>query len=320
MIRHVFDPPSVTLPRVPVPDFQSIMQPMLRATGDRQVHRIRDLVDRLSSEFNLSDAERQQKLPSGAQAIFDNRVNWTATYLKKAGLLSAPARAHVQITDEGLKVLATNPERIDIKFLKRYPAFVGFHVGAEPVAKVLPSELPPAVDGGTPEETLESIWSSLRSSLGGDLLAAVKSSSPEFFERLVVDLLVAMGYGGSIPDAGATLGKSGDGGLDGVIKEDKLGLDVVYVQAKRWDAQVGRPLVQAFAGSLEGARARKGVFISTSTFSGEAHAYVRQIEKRIVLIDGDQLVKLMMDHGVGVTTARTYSVLKIDQDYFDEGA
>jgi len=303
---------------VPIPDYQTLMRPVLVAVADGSEHRARDLIPLLADEFKLSEQERKQLLPSGGQRVIDNRVYWAMTYLAKAGLLARPKRGYVQISDAGRKALQDHPTRIDNTILMTFPRFQEFRLqskGAQPVAAG-PASLP--VDAATPEETIEGTWKALRETLGDELLAKVREASPKFFERLVLDLLVAMGYGGSFADAATMLGASGDQGVDGVIKEDKLGLDVLYVQAKRWEAQVGRPVVQAFAGSLEGQRARRGVMITTSTFSPDAKAYVEKIEKRIVLIDGERLVELMTEHNVGTTTARIYEVKRIDNDYFEE--
>lgn len=293
------------------------MLPLLQATNDHQLHRIRDLLAPLRSQFSLSDEESAQLLPSGTQPVFENRVNWAVTYMRKAGLIESPVRGHIRITAIGEQLLATNPAKITNQLLMQYPSFQEFRARSKSGARK--AGAPALGEEATPEETLEGASQLLRDSLGQDLLVKVREASPAFFERLVVDLLVKMGYGGSVADAASVIGKSGDQGLDGAIKEDPLGLDVVYVQAKRWDSQVGRPIVQAFAGSLEGARARKGVLMTTSNFSPDALAYVRNIEKRIVLIDGPQLVDLMMDYGIGVAPAKTYTVQKIDIDYFDEG-
>lgn len=301
---------------MPIPDYQTLMRPLLAATADGAPHRIRELTLQLADQLSLSEVERATLLPSGTQRVFDNRVAWAATYLRKANLLSTPQRGYVQMTAAGQRVLAENPDRVDVSVLSQFPVFLEFRRKTKTDGATL---APTPSDGATPEETLETIWDTLRQNLGDEILTKVKASSPRFFERLVLDLLVSMGYGGSLADAATMLGSSSDAGVDGVIKEDKLGLDVVYVQAKRWDAPVGRPTVQAFAGSLEGQRARKGVMITTSTFSPDARAYVDRIEKRIVLIDGQTLVALMIQHGVGVTTARTYEVKKLDNDYFDEG-
>jgi restriction system protein len=305
-----------------VPDFQSIMLPLLQALADGQQQRTRDVMPKLASRFHLSEQDLQQLLPSGTQRVFENRVYWASSYLRHAGLIESPHRGVVRITDVGRKLLANPPERLSVGYLTQLPSFQPFGsqpaLGQNSATGSSPNPVPPS--DRTPEEELEATWQTIRDTLGQDLLTKIKSCSPSFFERLVVDLLVKMGYGGSVVDAGQTVGMSGDGGIDGIIKEDKLGLDVVYIQAKRWEAQVGRPVVQGFAGSLDGFRARKGVLITTSTFSTDATSYAKQIEKRIVLIEGTTLVRLMMEHGVGVTTSKSYDVQKVDLDYFDEEA
>ena len=324
-----------------IPDFQSIMQPLLRLVGDGNEHRGREYGEALAREFGLSSAERQQLLPSGRQSVFDNRVGWAATYLVKAGLLERSGRGAIRITDRGRKVLQTNVTRIDIAFLSQYPEFEEFRRRSTPDEPAASPRSPRNGSRGTggvdprptwdreppnrslvaeqtPAELLETSYQRLRQALADELLDRIRTAPPRFFEQLVIDLLVTMGYGGSRADAGQAVGGSGDDGVDGIIKEDRLGLDFVYVQAKRWDQPVGRPLVQAFAGSLEGQRARKGVFITTSTFTRDARDYVTRIEKRIVLVDGEQLAQLMIDHGVGVADVTTYQVKRVDADYFGE--
>lgn len=308
---------------MPVPEFQTFLLPLLAATGDGQEHRLRDLIPALADTLKLTDEDRAQRLSSGAQSVAENRVYWSGTYLRKAGLLTSPARGIVAITEEGRRLLNTHPARIDRTFLLQYPSFREFataataHTTADRASSVITATLPQT--DVSPEERIESGWQEIRSVLGQDLLEKVKKVSPRFFERLVVDVLLAMGYGGSRADASRLVGKSGDGGIDGTISEDKLGLDVVYVQAKRWEGSVGREVVQAFAGSLEGFRARKGVLITTSHFTATAHEYVGQIASKIVLIDGPRLVDLMIEHNVGVEIAKRYELKKIDHDYFDEG-
>ncbi len=298
-----------------IPDYQDCMLPLLKATADGNDHRIRDLVQQLSGTLGLTDEERQQLLPSGQQTVIANRIGWANSYMKKAGLLDGFKRGYVRITDAGRNALTECPSRIDSQFLERYPSFLEFKERSRSDGN--PIELLPEV-AKTPDEILEASYQKLRAALADELLEQLKSCSPTFFERLVVDLLVAMGYGGSLADAGQAIGRTGDGGIDGIIKEDKLGLDVVCIQAKRWENTVGRPIVQAFAGSMEGVRARKGVLITTSGFSKEAEDYIGRIERKIVLIDGTRLAELMIDHNIGVTTARTYAVKKIDIDYFAE--
>lgn len=302
---------------MPVPDFESLMLPLLKSAADGKEHRLAETIEVLAQQLHLSEDDRNELLPSGRQPKFDNRVGWARTYLCKAGLLESTGRGRFRITERGRAVLAAPPERLTVAFLQQYPEFKEFYrpwstpqQTAKDVSDAKPDQ--------TPEERLESSYQELRRSLAHGLLERIKSCSPKFFERLVVDLLVAMGYGGSRQDAGQAVGHAGDDGIDGIIKEDKLGLDVVYVQAKRWKTAVGRPIVQAFAGSLEGQKAKRGVLITTSQFSKDAMEYVDKIEKRIVLIDGEQLAELMIDHDVGVAPVATYVVKRVDLDYFEE--
>ena len=275
-----------------------------------------DVRKQVHAALCLSDADLLEKLPSGTQTKFANRLAWAAVYFAKAGVLKRVRRGVFQVTDRGKELLGEKHERISVKILSRYPEFVEFHKGT--VDHGEGQALNGKDASQTPEEQLATSYEVLRRALATELLDAVKKSSPAFFETLVVKLLVAMGYGGSIEDAGKAVGGAGDGGIDGIIKEDRLGLDVVYVQAKRWGGVVGRPVIQAFAGSLEGHRARKGVLITTSGFSQDAFDYIQRIEKKIVLIDGKQLANYMIDFEVGVTKEKAYIVKRIDQDYFEE--
>jgi len=295
-----------------VPDYQSLMLPLLRVAGDGQEHSLRDVIDGLALQFGLTDKDRRELLPSGRQAKLDNRVGWARTYLKKAGLLESTGRGRFRVTERGLEVLRADPKAIDVRFLEQFPEFVQFRTRKKQDTGVEERE------DETPEEMLEASYQSLRRDLADHLLERVRLCSPEFFERLVVDLLVAMGYGGSRKDAGQAVGQSGDGGIDGIIKEDKLGLDAIYIQAKRWKGTVGRPVVQGFAGSLAGQRARKGVPITSSRFSDDAKDYVNRIERKIVLIDGEELADLMIDHEIGVTRVGSYTLKRIDLDYFSD--
>ena len=277
-----------------------------------------DLYEQLSSELGLSDAEREERLPSGSQQTYMNRIAWARTYLKKAQLLSSPGRSLVQITPQGREVLAQGLSRITVADLKKLsPEFLEFHASKQEATAGAPAMMLQDRGDETPQESLERVYQQLRDELATELLDRVKQVSPAFFENLVVDLLVAMGYGGSREGAGKVIGKSGDGGIDGVINEDRLGLDVVYIQAKRWEGSVGRPAVQAFAGSLEGIRANKGVMITTSSFTSDADVYVRTISKKIVLINGRQLADYMIQYGVGVSVEAVYEVKRMDGDYFD---
>jgi restriction system protein len=300
-----------------IPDYQSVMLPLLRFVSDGAEHRFRDAINRLALEFKLSPSELKETLPSGG-GIFDNRVGWARTYLKKACLLHYPKRLYIQITDRGKEVLSKNPSKIDVSFLKQFPEFLDFQA-----AKKLGKDegFPEIQDASkeTPEEMLASGYLKLRKQLEIDLLDRVKSCSPEFFERMVVRLLQKMGYGGTLSDAGKVIGKSGDGGIDGVIKEDRLGLDLLFIQAKKWDGNsVGRPEVQKFVGALHGQKAGKGVFITTSTFSKDAKNYADGIERRVILIDGEELAKLMIDYNLGVSEAESYVVKRIDSDFFED--
>ena len=301
-----------------IPDFQSIMLPLLELAGEGETLQLRKAVDILAERFALTDDEKRELVPSGQQSKLHNRVAWARTYLKKAGLLESPRRGFFCITDRGRRILAEKPSRINAKSLEQFDEFQIFkqasRLPAPEVGGTEVSEIP----AETPEETLQDSYLALRKNLADDLLETVKKSSPEFFERLVVDLLVRMGYGGSRQEAGEAIGRSGDEGIDGIIKEDRLGLDIIYVQAKRWEGVVSRPEVQKFAGALQGQRARKGVFITSSTFSREASEYAANIETKIILIGGSQLAELMIDHGVGVATEATFELKRIDLDYFTE--
>ncbi len=277
-----------------------------------------DIYQVLADDMRLSVEDRAQLLKSGTQRVYENRIGWARTYLKKAGLIEAPSRGFVRITERGKDILAKPPEKLNVKFLRQFPEFVEFHTYKPEASTPNSSVIEATETEESPLDTLERVHSELEKQLASDILERVKKSPPEFFERLVIDLLLAMGYGGSREDAGKTIGKSGDGGIDGVINEDRLGLDVLYVQAKRWESSVGRPVVQAFAGSLEGVRARKGVLITTSSFTPDAQQYVRQIEKKIILIDGALLASLMIQHNVGVGVEATYQVKRLDSDYFPE--
>lgn len=302
-----------------IPDYQTLMLPVLKLASDCKEHKFSQAVEDLSDQFNLTTEERNEILPSGSQAVFTNRVGWARSYLKQAGLLLSPRRGFFIITQKGTDLLATNPSKIDKSVLERYPEFIEFKNRKKDEGEN-ESNVESSTDGDstlTPEDALASAYKKLRLDLESEILSAVQEASPSFFERLVVDLLVKMGYGGNRQDAGKALGKSGDGGIDGIINEDRLGLDVIYIQAKRWDGVVGRPEIQKFAGALQGQRARKGVFITTSSFTKEAKEYASLIESKIILIDGEQLSKLMAEHNVGVSTVGQYEVKKLDSDYFD---
>ncbi len=302
-----------------IPDFQSAMLPLLKLASDQEEHSLREAIEALALTFKLSEEERKALLPSGQQEVFDNRVGWARTYLGKAGLLESPRRSYFKITQRGLSVLQQSPPKINNKFLEQFPEFVQFLQGETQKDKeTIPlAELDPS-SPQDPQELLEASYQRIRQGLAQELLGRVKSSSPTFFERLVVELLVKMGYGGSRKDAGAAVGKTNDGGIDGIIKEDRLGLDVIYIQAKRWEGTVGSPEIHKFAGALQGQHATKGIFITTSTFSKEASNFASIIANKIVLIDGQQLAQLMIDFDVGVAKVSSYEIKKLDFDYFTD--
>lgn len=294
------------------------MLPFLRHLADGQEHTLRDSEESLAAQFKLTPTERAELLPSGQQGIFKNRIGWARTYLKKAALLDSPKRGVFKITDRGLKTLAANPTRIDGKFLEQFPEFMEFRESSKSDNGAVVVLADVVVSKTTPEEAIELAHQGLREQLAQELLARILSCSPTFFEQLVVELLVKMGYGGSRRDAGERIGQTGDGGIDGIIKEDRLGLDTIFIQAKRWQGTVGRPEIQKFVGALQGQRARKGVFITTSGYTAEATDYASRIDTKVVLIEGTQLAGLMIDFDVGVAAAASYVVKRIDSDYFEE--
>lgn len=300
-----------------IPDYQSLMLPLLKFANNSIEHTLQNAINSLSGEFGLTEDEIKEMLPSGQQAIFHNRVGWARTYLVKAGLLESKRRGFFNITEKGKKIISENPLRIDNKFLTQFPEYIEFKNTKHNKNKEIVNSQ--EVDNSaTPEESLETSYQTIRNALATEILDKVKSCSPSFFERLVVELLVAMGYGGTLQDAGKAVGKSGDGGIDGIIKEDRLGLDVIYLQAKRWEGNVSRPEIQKFAGALLGQQARKGVFITTSDFTKEAKDFAEKIDSKIILINGEELAELMIDYNVGVSVATTYQIKKMDSDYFLE--
>ncbi len=305
-----------------VPDYQSLMLPLLKFADEQNAEvSTGDVIEVLGGRLGLTESDLKEMLPSGQQSTFANRIAWAATYMRKALLLETTRRGYYRITPRGRELLKKQPTTINVKSLKQFPEFLEFQQlkGTRSGDRKAEVSAPEAMTA-TPSEALENAYENLRDELADDLLTRLKKSSPSFFERIVVELLVKMGYGGSRADAGKAIGKSGDGGIDGIIKEDKLGLDVVYIQAKRWDNNaVGRPDVMQFAGALQAQKASKGIFITTSRFTDDARGYVTQIGSKIVLIDGEQLTQLMIEHDVGVSTVSLYPVKKIDTDYFDEG-
>lgn len=302
---------------MPIPSYEDLMLPALRQLADGETRSVANLRERIASHLGLTDDEMAEVFEQSGRPVFPHRLYWAKQYLERAGAVESPGRGFVRITERGQQLVEENSPRIDRRFLLRFPEFQSWLKGSD-TEQSTPAEVELAVQpDGSPHETMETAHREMRKAVESEILDAIKSASPQFLERVVVDLLVKLGYGGA-GDSGKHLGRSGDGGVDGVIWEDKLGLDLIYVRAKRWQNTVGRPEIQAFSGSLDGFRARKGVFITTSTFTREARDYVSSIEKKIVLIDGHELARLLFDTGLGVSTEITYPVKRIDSDYFAE--
>jgi len=302
-----------------IPDFQQCMRPFLSAIKDGEVHHFNDGYENVLNHFSVNDEEKRKLLPSGKQTVVRNRCGWARTYMKKAGLLSAPKRSHVQITERGLQVLRDKPDYFNVKYLKEIsPEFVEFHK-AKPKAVSTEQEQNESEDTTDPLERLENAHLEIQSSLENELLQMVKEQDPIFLEKLVVQLMHAMGYGGWSKESGETTQYTSDGGIDGIINDDRLGMETIYLQAKRYtDKTVGRQDVQSFVGALEMKRARKGVFITTSQFSKGALDYIKMIGKKVVLIDGEKLASLMVEHNLGVAPKDTYYVKAIDTDFFED--
>ncbi len=301
-----------------VPDFQSLMLPVLR-TAEKGEVRIGDVVDFLAGSLGLSEEERSVLLPSGRQTVFANRVHWAKTYLAKAGLVEPTRRGHFRITGRGQEVLAESPKAIDIRFLERFDEFIQFRERAEPAPGAIEARKPIAGQDQTPDEVMRAAHVQIEVALAQELLERVRGALPDFFERLIVNLLLAMGYGGSAAEAGRALGRSGDGGVDGVIDQDALGLDRVYIQAKRYadGNTVGPSAIRDFFGSLDRHKANKGLFVTTSSFTSSARETADYLSKRIVLIDGELLARLMIRHNVGCRIEETLYLKKLDEDFFD---
>jgi len=303
-----------------LPDYQALFLPTLKHLADGKELSREELSELLAAEFSVTEEERKEMLPSGQQTYLENRAGWAQTYLKKAGLIESPKRKHFRITERGRGVLKSGVASLKSKDLKQFPEFLEFirpkKLSLPPEALAIDEEAAPE----TPEERLDNAYQDIRRSMAQELLARVLALHPSAFERLVVELLVNMGYGGSLKDAGKAIGKGGDEGIDGVIKEDRLGLDIIYIQAKRWkpESSVGRPEIQKFIGALAGQGAKKGIFITTAYFTKEARDYTPRNETKIVLIDGEELTQYMMDFNVGCSPLSTYEIKKIDGDYFED--
>jgi restriction system protein len=302
-----------------IPDFQTLMLPLLKLISDGRAYSIGEATEKIAHQFSLSDQELAAMLPSGRAPLFYNRLAWAKTYLKRAGLIEQPRRGIFLISPSGRQLLAEGPQKIDLRLLQEMP---GYANTSDPPELTSASDSTALTDSAlvdvTPEEDLERAHAVLRRELAADLINNVKKCTPAFFESLVIQLLLKMGYGGSRQEAGRAVGRSGDGGIDGIINEDRLGLDAIYLQAKRWDGTVGRPEIQKFVGALAGQRASKGVFITTSVFTQEAKEYAERSQYRVVLIDGVRLSDLMIEHDLGVSVAATYQLKRIDSDFFDD--
>jgi len=297
-----------------VPDFQSFFKPLLDVASDGVEHSLNEARETIAKKLGLSESDLTELLPSGTQRTFDNRVAWAKSYFIQAKILEATKRAHFKITNRGKELIKQGHQKIDIKILDQFPEFLDFH--SPKISSSVETEN--VVRSETPEELLQESYYSIRNDLAGALLDQVKSNTPKFFENLVVDLLIAMGYGGTKENAGKSIGQSGDEGIDGIINEDRLGLDIIYLQAKRWEGTVGRPEIQKFVGALHGKRAKKGVFITTGKFSADARDYVQNIDPKVVLIDGKELANYMIDFNLGTTTITNYEIKRMDSDYFSE--
>lgn len=298
-----------------VPDFQSVMRPVLATVQNGIPMPLNEVREQVAEQFQLTEDERKERLPSGHQTVINNRVGWARTYLNKAGLLCIPTKGMVQITPRGIAALANGPERITVRWLKQFPEFADFHT-AKPRELDVPALLDVEVAETTPDEQLADAHQALVQSLADELLVQVRAATPSFFEQLVVDLMIAMGYGGSRKEAGNATQATNDDGIDGTIKEDKLGLDVIYLQAKRWTNTVHRPEIDKFIGALTRQRARKGVFITTSEFSEGARTAALGLDIKVVLIDGVELARLMVENNLGVSIKQVYEVKQLDSDYF----
>ena len=298
-----------------IPDFQTIMLPLLKEISNGNDFTAKDVNSNLAKYFNLTEEQLQEMLPSGKQGVFANRVAWAKAHLKIAGLVESPKRGSFKITPKGLEVLGQNPPIINLKFLKTLPEYIEYLDSSKTDDKITNPNNEEEIK--TPEELIDESFLIIQKALSQELITKIKSCSPYFFENLVVELLVKMGYGGSLSDAGKAIGKSGDEGIDGIIKEDKLGLDIIYIQAKRWEGNVGRPEIQKFVGALAGQGAKKGIFITTSKFTPDALNYIPRNETKIVLIDGEKLTRLMIEYNLGVSTQNIYELKKMDTDYFE---
>lgn len=295
-----------------IPDFQSIMLPLLKSFKESEIKSSKELRFNMVNHFNITEEEQKEKVPSGKQFTYSNRIAWAISYLKMAELIFSPKRGSYRLTEEGVNVLKNPPEKITISFLKQ---FENFSKNRNP-ERDESIEQDEQITEKTPDELIEIGYKQIKNGLSLQLLNQIKDDSPDFFEKLVLDLLLKMGYGGSETDSGELTQKGSDEGIDGIIKEDRLGLDKIYIQAKKWENNVGRPEIQKFVGALQGKRAKKGIFITTSTFSKDAYDYAQNLDVAVILIDGKKLAEYMIENELGVTLKQNYKIFNIDSDYF----
>jgi restriction system protein len=303
-----------------IPSFQDFMLPMLELMRDGEPHKMLDIKEKLAEYFNLSEEEKKMRLPSGKQVVYKFRIGWARTYLYYAGLIERVDKGVYKITERGLEVLREKPSKINVNYLMRFPEFREFLNKGKEKTTEDDKSTQGISETETPIETIDRAYQFIKDQLAKEILERIMQKPPEFFEKLIIDLLQAMGYGGSLEDAGNVTKRTSDEGIDGIIKEDKLGLDVIYIQAKRWspDRLVGRPEIQKFVGALAGQGAKKGIFVTTSDFTKEAKEYNPKNDTKIVLINGQMLANLMIEHNIGVFVDVKYEIKKIDNDYFDE--
>lgn len=299
-----------------IPDYQKLMEPVLRSAVDKEV-KTGDIIESLADSFNLTPDERAEQIPSGGQAIFYNRIHWAKTYLKQAGLIEYTRRGHFRTSERGRAILQDPNVSINNRFLRTIPDFVAFQSRGKAEAQVPLVEA--ALIDATPEEALRDAYDRINATIANDLLDRLRAGTPAFFERSIVQLLLAMGYGGSSEDAGRAIGQSGDDGVDGVIDQDPLGVDQIYIQAKRYreDNQIGPGPIREFFGSLSLKKAQKGIFVTTSGFSRSAQETARQLGGRIVLIDATQLGRLMVRYNVGCRDQQVIHIKRVDEDFFE---
>jgi restriction system protein len=303
---------------MPIPDFQSLMLPIMKSAQDGEEHTARELRHRIGEQFGLTEEERKELLPSGAQAVFTNRIAWARSHLTMARLLEKTGKGRFRITQRGKETMASNPPMINQRFLFQFPEYAEARGRTKTDVAVEPVEHTPAIEVASPQERIELAFRELNHSLTTELRSKLASIDPFRFEQVVLDLLVKMGYGGSKKEAAQVTQRTADEGIDGLINEDRLGLEVIYIQAKRWKHKVGRPEIQSFVGAIAGKKAGKGIFITTSDFHDNAREYAMSLHQKLVLIDGRRLAELMIEHNIGVAPEQPYIIKKIDSDYFEE--